>query len=136
MVQENCARLGASCVEPTLLSTLDPRLSTTFDRVLIDAPCSNTGVMRRRVDLRCRIRPEEIERLRATQLDLLNKAAVYLKPAGVLVYSTCSLEPEENSEVVKQFLDEDAGFKLERGRELLPFAEGVDGAFVARIRRT
>jgi 16S rRNA (cytosine967-C5)-methyltransferase len=92
--------------------------------------------MRRRVDLRCRIRPEEIERLRATQLDLLHKAAVYLKPAGFLVYSTCSLEPEENSEVVKQFLDEDAGFKLERGRELLPFAEGVDGAFVARIRRT
>src|SRR6185369_16601548 len=101
----------------------------------LDAPCSNTGVMRRRVDLRWRIRPEEIERLRATQLDLLRKAAGHLKSGGVLVYSTCSLEPEENSEVVKQFLVEHTGFAVEHERELLPFADGVDGAFVARIRR-
>jgi 16S rRNA (cytosine967-C5)-methyltransferase len=134
-VRENRARLGANCVEPTLLSTLDARPSTTFDRVLLDAPCSNTGVMRRRVDLRWRIRPEEIERLRATQLALLGQAAAHLKPGGVLVYSTCSLEPEENREVVKQFLDEHSEFTLERDRELLPFAVGVDGAFVARIRR-
>ncbi len=107
-----------------------------FDRILLDAPCSNTGVMRRRVDLRWRIRPEEIERLRATQLDLLRKAAGHLKPGGVVVYSTCSLEPQENSEVVKGFLTEHTGFQLERERELLPFADGVDGAFVARIRRT
>ena len=85
---------------------LNPQLSTfnRFDRILVDAPCSNTGVMRRRVDLRWRISPEEIARLRDTQLDLLNQAAAQLKPGGVLVYSTCSLEPEENSEVVKQFL--------------------------------
>ncbi len=69
-----------------------------FDRVLVDAPCSNTGVMRRRVDLRWRISPEEIARLRQTQLDLLKLAATKLKPGGILVYSTCSLEPEENSE--------------------------------------
>lgn len=135
LVQENCARLGASCVEPILLSTLDPRPSTTFDRVLVDAPCSNTGVMRRRVDLRWRIRLEEFARLRATQLALLRQAVARLKPRGVLVYSTCSLEPEENSEVVKQFLSGHTGFKLERERELLPFTDGVDGAFVARIRR-
>jgi 16S rRNA (cytosine967-C5)-methyltransferase len=105
------------------------------DRVLVDAPCSNTGVMRRRVDLRWRIRPEEIERLRATQLALLRQAAVRLKPGGILVYSTCSLEPEENNEVVQQFLSGHTGFKLERERELLPFTDGVDGAFVVRIRR-
>ncbi len=70
-----------------------------FDRILVDAPCSNTGVMRRRVDLRWRIRPEEIERLRAAQLELLRQAAPRLKPGGTLVYSTCSLEPEENGEV-------------------------------------
>ncbi|MEI9864215.1 MAG: hypothetical protein WDN00_06615 [Limisphaerales bacterium] len=67
-----------------------------FDRILIDAPCSNSGVMRRRLDLRWRIQPEEIERLRSTQLDLLHQAAASLKPDGVLVYSTCSLEPQEN----------------------------------------
>jgi 16S rRNA (cytosine967-C5)-methyltransferase len=91
--------------------------------------------MRRRVDLRWRIRPEEIERLRKSQLDLLTQAASAVKPGGTLVYSTCSLEPEENQEVVKQFLAAHAGFALARERELLPFADGVDGAFVAVMVR-
>ena len=134
-IQENCARLGATCVEPVLPSTLNSQPSTGFDRVLVDAPCSNSGVMRRRVDLRWRIQPSEIERLRSAQLDLLKQAATQVKPGGVLVYSTCSLEPEENGEVVKQFLSEHADFKLESERELLPFADNVDGAYVARLKR-
>ncbi len=149
-IQENCARLGVTCVEglerrsPTrpvgvqasacTPNTLKRELQL-FDRVLVDAPCSNTGVMRRRVDLRWRIQPEEIERLRTAQLDLLKQAATQVKPGGVLVYSTCSLEPEENQEVVKQFLSDHADFKLESERELLPFANGVDGAYVARMKR-
>jgi 16S rRNA (cytosine967-C5)-methyltransferase len=133
LIRENCARLGVACVETVLPSTLNSQLSTRFDRILVDAPCSNSGVMRRRVDLRWRIQPDEIERLRATQLDLLNQAAARLKPGGILVYSTCSLEPEENSEVVKQFLAGQPGFKLESERELLPFADNVDGAYVARL---
>jgi 16S rRNA (cytosine967-C5)-methyltransferase len=107
-----------------------------FDRILVDAPCSNTGVMRRRLDLRWRIQPKEIERLRTAQLALLEQAASKLKPGGVLVYSTCSLEPEENQEVVKEFLHEHKNFKLEDERELLPFADNVDGAFVARLNRS
>jgi 16S rRNA (cytosine967-C5)-methyltransferase len=134
-IQENCARLGVTCVETILPSTLNLQPSTGFDRVLVDAPCSNTGVMRRRVDLRWRIQPEEIERLRAAQLDLLKQAATQLKPGGALVYSTCSLEPEENQEVVKQFLSEHAGFKLKGERELLPFIDGVDGAYVAWMKK-
>jgi 16S rRNA (cytosine967-C5)-methyltransferase len=134
-IQENCARLGVTCVETILPSTLNLQPSTGFDRILVDAPCSNTGVMRRRVDLRWRIQPEEIERLRAAQLDLLQQAATQLKPGGVLVYSTCSLEPEENQEVVKQFLSEHAGFKLKGERELLPFIDGVDGAYVAWMKK-
>jgi 16S rRNA (cytosine967-C5)-methyltransferase len=133
LIRENCARLGATCIETILSSTLNSQSSTRFDRVLIDVPCSNTGVMRRRVDLRWRISPAEILRLQKTQLDLLKLAAPQLKPGGVLVYSTCSLEPEENSEVVKQFLREQKNFKLENERELLPFADKVDGAFVARL---
>jgi 16S rRNA (cytosine967-C5)-methyltransferase len=132
LVQENCERLGVTCVEPILSSALDSRPST-FDKILVDAPCSNTGVMRRRVDLRWRISPEEISRLQQTQLDLLKLAATKLKPGGILVYSTCSLEPEENSEVVKEFLREHKNFKLESERELLPFVDNVDGAFVARL---
>jgi 16S rRNA (cytosine967-C5)-methyltransferase len=131
LIQENCQRLGILCVEPAL-SALDSRPST-FDKILVDAPCSNTGVMRRRVDLRWRISPEEISRLQKMQLDLLKLAATKLKPGGVLIYSTCSLEPEENFEVVKEFLCEHENFKLESERELLPFAENVDGAFVARL---
>jgi 16S rRNA (cytosine967-C5)-methyltransferase len=175
-IQENCARLGVTCVEMVVSDWARPhpdplpqereqqcatreisnrvriadRLTTIpplhagegrgegklFDRILVDAPCSNTGVMRRRVDLRWRIQPAEIERLRAAQLDLLQQAATQVKPGGVLVYSTCSLEPEENGEVVKQFLSERADFKLDYERELLPFADNVDGAYVARILRS
>ncbi|HEX7471150.1 MAG TPA: 16S rRNA (cytosine(967)-C(5))-methyltransferase RsmB [Verrucomicrobiae bacterium] len=143
LVEENCARLGVTCVEQRAAGILPPEqtgtasgtLAARFDRVLIDAPCSNTGVMCRRVDLRWRIQPTEIERLRATQLGLLRRAATILKSGGALIYSTCSLEPEENSEVVKQFLSEHAHFKLEHERELLPFTDNVDGAFVARLRK-
>jgi len=135
LVRENCARLGVTCVEPVLLSTLGSRPSPQFDRVLVDAPCSNTGVMRRRVDLRWRIKLDEINRLRRMQADLLRQAAAFVKPGGVLVYSTCSLESEENQEVVKQFLREHPDFKFDRERELLPFADGVDGAYVARLMK-
>jgi 16S rRNA (cytosine967-C5)-methyltransferase len=87
--------------------------------------------MRRRIDLRWRIRPEEIERLRATQLELLQQAAPRVKPGGKLVYSTCSMEDEENTEVVKQFLAAQPQFKLENEQELLPFLDAVDGAYTA-----
>ena len=135
LIEQNCARLGVTCVQTVLPSTLNPPPSTVFDRILIDAPCSNTGVMRRRVDLRWRIRPGEIARLRAAQGELLRQAASLLKPGGTLVYSTCSLEPEENGEVVNEFLGEHTDFRLERTRELLPFVEGVDGTYVARMVR-
>jgi 16S rRNA (cytosine967-C5)-methyltransferase len=134
LVRENCVRLGVTCVE-TISNSQFAICNSQFDRVLVDAPCSNTGVMRRRVDLRWRIRPEEILRLQQTQLGLLEQAAPKLKPGGVLVYSTCSLEPEENQEVVKQFLSAHEKFKQEFERELLPFLDKVDGAFVARLKR-
>jgi 16S rRNA (cytosine967-C5)-methyltransferase len=134
LIRGNCTRLGVTCVEPILFSALDSQ-PATFDRILVDAPCSNTGVMRRRVDLRWRISPEEITRLHKTQLDLLKLAATKLKPGGVLIYSTCSLEPEENSEAVKEFLREHENFKLENERELLLFVDNVDGAFVARLNQ-
>jgi 16S rRNA (cytosine967-C5)-methyltransferase len=130
LVTENCQRLGM--VNVVLATPTELNLERKpFDRILVDAPCSNTGVLRRRVDLRWRIQPDEIERLRTTQLDLLQKSAARLKPGGTLVYSTCSLEPEENTEQVQQFLATQPSFKLERERQLLPFADGVDG----RLRR-
>ena len=137
LIRENCVRLGVICVEASVAPQgIIPNPAKKFDRVLVDAPCSNTGVMRRRVDLRWRICAEELERLRAGQLDLLRQAAPRLKPGGVLVYSTCSLEPEENGEVIKQFLAEHPKFSLESERELLPFTDGVDGAYVAKLKNS
>lgn len=134
LLQENCARLGVTCVETSPPSAAPPRAS--FDRILVDAPCSNTGVLRRRVDVRRRLRPSEIERLRALQLELLQSAAQQLKPGGTLVYSTCSLEPEENGGVIQGLLSARPDLRLEHERELLPFRDGVDGAYVARLRRS
>lgn len=131
LVRENCQRLGFATVETDLADA--PKLNFRFDRILVDAPCSNTGVMRRRVDLRWRIQAEEIERLCETQLQLLRQAAGKLQAKGTLVYSTCSLEPEENSGVVKSFLAAEPAFRLEKERTLLPFNDGVDGAYVAKL---
>jgi len=134
LVRENCRRLGVTCAE-TAQQLPPPASVPPFDAVLLDAPCSNTGVMRRRVDLRWRIRLKEIERLRAMQLEILQQGAGFLKPGGIFVYSTCSLEPEENEQVVRAFLKANAAFRLESQRELLPFDDGVDGAYVAKLRR-
>ncbi len=136
LIRENCARLGVSCARTEMASQETSHVrKETFDRVLIDAPCSNTGVMRRRVDLRWRIRPEEIDRLRAAQLRLLAAGADQLKSGGTLIYSTCSLEPEENGEVVRKFIAANLQFSLESERELSPVRDGVDGAYVARLVR-
>ena len=133
LIRENCARLGVTCVHPLMAGSDNRGFPRQFDKILLDAPCSNTGVMRRRVDLRWRIQPDEIERLRRTQLDLLRQAVLQLKNGGILVYSTCSLEPEENSGVVRQLLGENPALELEQERQLLPFTDGVDGAYVARL---
>lgn len=135
LITDNCARLGVTIAETISPATLEAKRES-FDRILVDAPCSNTGVMRRRVDLRWRIKPEEIDRLRAMQLRLMRDAAGRLKAGGTMVYSTCSLEPEENENVVQEFLRTETGFRLEAQRELLPFADAVDGAFVARFSRS
>lgn len=135
LVRENCVRLGVKCVETVLPPIAETQPRPLFDRVLVDAPCSNTGVMRRRVDLRWRIRWQEIERLQKEQGKLLAVAAARVRQGGILVYSTCSLETEENEEVVRTFLKGSAGFQLESERELLPFRDGVDGAYIARLSR-
>jgi len=137
-LRENCSRLGVTCVEPVMLDAL-PQLAVgqlPYDRVLVDAPCSNTGVMRRRVEVRWRVTLAEIQRLQRSQGELLRAAASHVKPGGRLVYSTCSLEPEENQDVVTRFLTDHPGFALEHERELVPFRDGVDGTYVACLKRT
>ena len=136
LIRDNCRRLGVTIVETTLPGVHNPLQPPpeAFDRILVDAPCSNTGVLRRRVDLRWRIQPAEVQRLVATQTELLDQAAPRLRPGGTLVYSTCSLEPEENTGVVKQFLATHPNFRLVTERQLLPFVDGVDGAYIAVLK--
>jgi 16S rRNA (cytosine967-C5)-methyltransferase len=106
-----------------------------FDRILVDAPCSNTGVMRRRVDLRWRLTPKDFLRMQKEQLRILRATIPLLKTEGVLVYSTCSIEPEENEEVIKTVTEEFSCLKLAEEVLLLPFREGFDGTFAAKLKR-
>jgi 16S rRNA (cytosine967-C5)-methyltransferase len=133
LVVANCARLGIRCVTIRRSRPPDPS-ETWFDRALLDVPCSNTGVLRRRVDARWRLQPRMLSGLTAEQLKLLTATSARVKRGGVLVYSTCSLEPEENQQVVARFLAEHPGWQRERERELLPFKDQADGAYVARLR--
>ena len=134
-LRENMTRLGLSCIQPKALAQIDLPRSGPFDRILIDAPCSNTGVMSRRVDVRWRLNARELPVLARAQLDLLKRAAPLLKPGGVLVYSTCSLEAEENEDVVAAFLSKRQDFNQDSARTLTPMKDQTDGAFVARLRR-
>lgn len=134
LVEENGNRLGVSIVR-TQPSALSPQ-HLFFDRILIDAPCSNTGVLRRRADLRWRIQASEIARLSKLQLSILTQSAPLLKPGGRLVYSTCSLEPEENENTVQGFLAAHPDFHLMESRQLIPPDSHTDGAFVAVLTRS
>ena len=119
------------------------------DAVLLDAPCTGTGTMRRHPDARWRLKPSDVAVMTALQSRLLSSAATLVKPGGLLVYSTCSLESEENDAPVDRFLETHPGWRLEAppagavpetvldgGRlRVLPQRHGVDGAFAARLRR-
>ncbi|HYY35098.1 MAG TPA: 16S rRNA (cytosine(967)-C(5))-methyltransferase RsmB [Candidatus Binatia bacterium] len=107
-----------------------------FDRVLVDAPCSNTGVMRRRVDVRWRLTPTDFARMHERQIAIVRAVVRLLKPGGVVVYSTCSLEPEENEDVVQQILDSLPALRLAEEKRSLPFRDCFDGAFAAKLVRT
>ena len=138
LVTENCKRMHITSVSTSTADELDNYRRNggePFDRVLVDAPCSNTGVIRRRVDLRWRLKPEEFARLHKVQLELLHRATSLLKPGGVLVYSTCSLEPEENEQLITAFLEDYPLFDRETERALSPLRDKVDGAYVIRLRR-
>ena len=130
-LEENLRRVGVE-VE---VETSEPQNLKTFPKILVDAPCSNTGVLRRRPDARWNWSVEKLEALVKLQAEILDQVEPLVAPGGVLVYSTCSNEPEENLEQVNAFLVRHPDFKLDVTRESVPFESGHDGAFAARFVR-
>ena len=152
-VEENCRRLGMTNVLPRIANSANDSLEFVRDAdyVLIDAPCSGFGTLRRHPDIRWKKSPNQINELAQLQLNLLENTARKIKPGAVLVYSTCSIEPEENEMVVRRFLKNHPNFVIEDAGEFLPAApphaitpegflqtfpheHGTDGAFAVRLR--
>jgi 16S rRNA (cytosine967-C5)-methyltransferase len=135
-LEENLARLQTPNVTPLRLVEGALEKLPPFDRALVDAPCSNSGVLMKRVAARWRQNPDATQALAKKQLELLELAAARLRPSGVLVYSTCSILRDENEAVVERFLERQKGaFTLASSRTSYPHRTGRDGGFVARLER-
>ncbi len=134
-IEQNCKRLGIAIVETVTADAaqgLPETLRTAFDAVLLDAPCSNTGVLSRRPEARWRLVPEAISKCADRQRRLLSAALAAAKPGAAVVYSTCAIEPEENQDVVQTALAGMPGLRLEREKVLLP-RSGAGGGYMARL---
>ncbi len=135
-LRQNLERLNAA--EATIAvhdwtQPAPPAWHNSFDGILLDVPCSNTGVIRRRVDVRWRLQAPDIDALVRTQRLILENALPCLKPGGRIVYSTCSLEPAENLGQIEAFLAAHPELTLQATRDALPFRDHTDGAFAARV---
>ncbi len=140
VLRGNLQRLGVHVAEVVqqdwTSGEIAPELrNRRFDRILLDAPCTNTGVMRRRVDVRWRLRPDQFARMASEQLAIARALVPLLKRGGILVYSTCSIEAEENEALVSQALDAFPFLQLQEQQSVLPFRDRFDGAFAAKLVR-
>ncbi|SCZ76960.1 16S rRNA (cytosine(967)-C(5))-methyltransferase RsmB [Acidaminobacter hydrogenoformans] len=144
-IKENSNRLGISIIKPQIWDGLDfdPQSVDAYDRVLLDAPCTGLGIIRRKPEIRYRRQPEDISSLVTLQSQLLENASHYVKKGGIMVYSTCSIDPEENQGVIQNFLSAHPQFKLvgtpwsdEDGSvRLYPNVQRTDGFFIAKMVR-
>jgi 16S rRNA (cytosine967-C5)-methyltransferase len=134
MVKENIVRLNISSVD---IVPYEQFLNSEFDCVLLDVPCSNTGVLAKRIEARYRINPKTIKELARIQNKLLGTTSDLVKPAGKICYSTCSIQKAENSELIENFLEQNQNFTLESEQLTLPSAEGFDhdGGYTAILAK-
>lgn len=138
-VKENAVRLGVRSIRTVSYDDIEKEAMRigVFDAVLLDAPCSNTGVLARRVEARFRLKHQAMENIAKRQAKLLTKAATRVKPGGVICYSTCSIQRCENSDVIGEFLQSNRDFELDRESLFLPSAMQFDrdGGYVAIVKR-
>lgn len=137
-LQENLSNQGAGFIETAQMDwsqPCPPCWINYFDAVLLDVPCSNTGVMQKRIDVRWRLNSNELKRLTELQYQILCNASKSVKPGGRLVYSTCSIDEDEDSNLVQRFLEHHRDFKLQTETLILPFEEKIDGAYAALLIR-
>lgn len=145
-VRENAHRLGLDCIRILTADVHHLALHRSFDRVLVDAPCSALGILNHHPDARWRRKGSDVVELSVLQGTILKQASRLVRSGGVLVYSTCTLEPEENEGVVSAFLADQTDFYMESVSDVLslgsgpylhltPHEHGTDGVFAARLRR-
>jgi 16S rRNA (cytosine967-C5)-methyltransferase len=156
LIKETCRRLGITIVEAQPWDALKPDFAKyeSFDKVVVDAPCSGLGVIRRKPDIKWTKAPEDISSLKMKQVEMLSCVSRYVKPGGTLIYSTCSIDPEEDEAVIQEFLLDnpeytldnlnpflpkklmaDGGGAIKGYIKLFPHLHGVDGFFIARLKR-
>lgn len=142
LIQENAKRLGAKNIETRVndARVLNKDFIDKFDYVLVDAPCSGTGLYRKKPDIKWNKDLEDIKSLAEIQLEILDKAKDYVKDGGELLYSTCSLSKIENEDVVNKFLENNKNFKIKklRNREVLklfPSTDGSDGFSISLMEK-
>lgn len=139
-LKRRAKRNGAFNIETRLIesSKTIKKLAQKADRVLIDAPCSGLGVLRRNPDAKWKLKPEFVEELKKTQQEILQNYAVMVKPGGKLVYATCSILPSENEHQVQHFLTSEAGkgFKFVKEKKILASQSGFDGFYMALLERS
>jgi len=130
-------RAGAFNIETRLIDSgkVIKRLENSSDRLLLDVPCSGIGVLKRNPDAKWKLNLEFVQKVNELQKNILNDYCTMVKPAGKMVYSTCSILPIENENVVKDFLEKHSNFKLEEEKRCWP-SEGFDGFYMARISKS
>ncbi|WP_281847132.1 RsmB/NOP family class I SAM-dependent RNA methyltransferase [Olleya namhaensis] len=138
-LKRRAKRAGAHNIEPRHIDSTKviKKLYDQADRVLIDAPCSGLGVLRRNPDAKWKMQPEFIEKIKETQAEILNSYSRMVKSGGKLVYATCSILPSENQEQVAKFLASDNGkeFSLVKDKKILSHQSGFDGFYMALLER-
>jgi 16S rRNA (cytosine967-C5)-methyltransferase len=136
-LKKRAKRNGVHNVDTRLITStkIIKKLNNTADRLLIDAPCSGLGVIRRNPDSKWKLQPEQIERLKETQAEILDNYSQIVKVGGKMVYATCSILPSENEMQVEKFLENHNEFKLLSERKISPAQSGFDGFYMALLEK-